>query len=80
MSNWMKLLTAFGGAPEIVFFNYTIEDEDGITEYCHDLDPCKVSVKFVYSKSKEIVEQREYLISPYITSKTFMLYVSKSTF
>jgi len=49
MANWQKLLTAFGGAPEIVFFNYTMEDDQGNVEYFHDDRPFKVSVKFVYS-------------------------------
>ena len=75
----MKLIAAFGGAPEIPFFTYNVEKRiersDGEVlvekEMFHDFEPIKIRIHQVNMQGDMIGENFTMLISRYITVQRF---------
>lgn len=79
-SSWLKLVTAFGGAPEIPVYQYFVErlktQEDGSSLVekvtMHDLNPIKVQLTAIEIKTKQISCRQTVLASPFLTNKFFL--------
>lgn len=75
-SAWFKLVTAFGGAPEIPIYQYTIEEPaaDGsvVKRSLHDFSPIKVNVTGIDSKTRQVNCKQTVLASPFLTNKFFL--------
>ena len=79
-SSWLKLITAFGGAPEIPIYQYFIENvrtlKDGSQVFektsAHDLNPIKVHLTAIETKTQLINHRQSVLASPFLTNKYFL--------
>lgn len=74
---WQKLIYAFGGAPEISFFQVTEARESGsVAEPFPDLNPIKIEVQCSdYSFTED--GRVGVMISSHITTRTFLNYISQ---
>ena len=78
-TNWMKLMSTFGGAPEIPFFIYNVEKRiersDGEVlvekETYHDFNPIKIRVHQVNMQGDLIGDNFTMLLSRHITVNRF---------
>ncbi len=81
VSNWQKLLTAFGGAPEIPFQQYIVEQKENetVTKVTkHDFSPIKVKVRVLDPNINNLSEDNglTVLTSKYLGVRTFIANVS----
>lgn len=83
-SSWLKLVSAFGGAPEIPIYQYTVEKEvireDGSVvekSNVHDLNPITVNLTAIEIKTKW-EKKMSVLVSPSLTVKYFAASVVKT--
>ena len=47
LAHWNKLVTLFGGAPEIPIYFYSTTDSKGEKVYNHDFKPLKIKIRVV---------------------------------
>ena len=81
--NWLKLASAFGGAPEIPFFTYYVTEKiqreggeiEEVKQVYHDFDPIKVRVHQVNMQGDLIGENFCLFISSKISIQRFNQYI-----
>ena len=86
-TNWTKLRAAFGGGPEIPFFQYQedvqVINEDGspgttvIKESKHDFEPIRVCVSMMKHSKENHASSITLLVSKHITHLQFKNYLAQ---
>ena len=79
-SSWLKLVTAFGGSPEIPIYQYFVEkvktQEDGSQTVektaMHDFRPIRINLTAVELKTQQLILRQKVLASPFLTNKFFV--------
>ena len=65
-SNWLKIFSGFGGAPEIPIFMYNIKEkiekpdgeiEEKIVERKHDFEPIKINVHMTHQGGQDLLAE-----------------------